>query len=460
MLKDRQGNAMSGATPEAAALFDAALEAFTLYRGDPIGLADASSEAAPDFAMPVLFKAHLYGLATEPAATEAAKGLVAKAKTLRLTERERSHVAALEHLLAGNWTAAALALDRHSMRYPHDLLALQSGHLMDFFRASARDLRDRIARALPHWDAERPGHSVLLGMHAFGLEECGDYARAEATGREALDRQPLDAWAHHAVAHVMEMQGRPAEGIAWMAARESRWSGDDAFFRIHNWWHKALYHLELEDGAAALALYDGPIRGSRSPLAVNLADASALLWRIHLAGHGVGDRWEELARAWDRHADGKLYPFNDLHAAMAYLGAGREAEVARLLAIYRADPAPPSEAADWARATGLPLIEGFAAFWRGAHERAVECLFGARQISNTFGGSHAQRDVIDWTLTEAALRGDLREVAEGLANERLALRPHSPVNRRFLGRAQDIPEPSDAPRSSGPAEGNAIGAGP
>ncbi|MCB1972709.1 MAG: hypothetical protein KDG54_20130, partial [Geminicoccaceae bacterium] len=221
--------------------------------------------------------------------------------------------------------------------------------LMDFFRAGARDLRDRIARALPQWDADRPGYSVLLGMHAFGLEECGDYARAEATGREALDRQPLDAWAHHAVAHVMEMQGRAEEGIAWMASREARWSGDDAFFRIHNWWHKALYHLELEQGAEALALYDGPIRGSRSPLAVNLADASALLWRIAIAGHDVGDRWQELARAWDRHADGKLYPFNDLHAAMAYLGARREADLSRLLAACRADPAPGSEVASWAR---------------------------------------------------------------------------------------------------------------
>ncbi len=50
---------------------------------------------------------------------------------------------------------------------------------------------------------------------------------------------------------------------------------------------------------------------------------------------------------------------------------------------------------------------------------------------NTFGGSHAQRDVIDWTLTEAAIRGGERRLAEALANERLALKPHSPLGRRF-----------------------------
>ena len=59
-----------------------------------------------------------------------------------------------------------------------------------------------------------------------------------------------------------------------------------------------------------------------------------------------------------------------------------------------------------------------------------------RFISNQFGGSHAQRDVIDWTLTEAAVRGGLAALAESLAHERLALKPESPINRTFLARAR------------------------
>ncbi len=436
MLSDVQGNAVSGANAVALAEYEAALRGFNLYRGDPVAHCDAAIAEAPDFAMARLLKAHLFALATEPSATAQAALIVAAVRDLPMTERERGHLAALDRLLAGDWTAAATTLERLSAEHPRDLVALQSGHLIDFFRASADGLRDRIGRALPEWPDEMPGRSYLLGMHAFGLEECGDYARAEAAGRAATEAEPQDVWAHHAVAHVMEMQGRDEDGLAWMETREPYWSGDDSFFQVHNWWHKALYHLDLEQGDAALALYDGPIRSGHSAMAVDMVDASALLWRICLTGRDVGPRWVELADAWDAHADGRLYPFNDWHAAMAYLGAGRDGDADRIIAAYRAAPEDGPETARWARRTGLPLIEGFAAFWRADYETAAERLMGARAIAGSFGGSHAQRDVIDWTLTEAALRGGLRPLAETLARERVAAKPHSPVNRGFLSRAQ------------------------
>ena len=183
-------------------------------------------------------------------------------------------------------------------------------------------------------------------------------------------------------------------------------------------------------------LFRSPIRSEKSEIAIDMLDASAMLWRLHLAGHDVGDRWTELAKTWDLHADGRLYSFNDWHGVMAYLGAGRNQDVDRIIAVYRdTDPAV-SENAAWSVNIGLPLVEGFAAFWRGDYQAAVEKLHAGRFIANGFGGSHAQRDVIDWTLTEAALRGGLNDVAEALANERLALKPHSPVNRKFLERAK------------------------
>jgi hypothetical protein len=396
---------------------------------------DRAIAAAPEFAMAHILKAHLFGLSTEPQATKEAKAILSQVAALRLSAREASHVAALDLMLAGQWSAAAHALARHGITYPHDIVAVQSGHLMDFFCANARDLRDRIARALPKWSVDMPGYAIVLGMYAFGLEESGDYGRAEDAGRRAVDLQPLDCWAHHAVAHVMEMQGRADDGIGWMIAREPQWSGDDNLFKVHNWWHRSLYHLELGQSDEVLALYDGPIRKGRSMLALDMIDASALLWRLHLTGVDVGERWNELASSWDSHADGRTYPFNDWHAAMAYLGAGRHSEVDRIVAAYR-NTNVASDVAHWGQQTAVPLVEGFAAFWRGDYRAAADRLFRARFIANSFGGSHAQRDIIDWTLTEAAVRGGLNDLAEALANERLALKPRSPVNKSFLTRAE------------------------
>lgn len=429
MMYDAQSNPLVGATASARDLFDSACEAFATYSGDPVSLFDAAAAEAPGCLMIHLARAWCFALATEPDAAAAARASLAEVAHLAADDRAAGHLAGLHAALAGNWTEAAQAMERHSLRFPRDLVALQAGHLLDFLRADARTLRDRIARALPQWEGV-PGRSLVLGMHAFGLEEAGAYAQAEVAGREAVEADPRDCWAHHAVAHVMEMEGRPSDGLAWITTREAHWAQDSNFLKVHNWWHRALCHIELGDPQSALALYDGPIREGGT--AMDLVDASALLWRLDLMGVDVGDRFEALSAHWEALSDGQLYPFNDLHAAMAHLGAGREAEVERLLA--RMAGAGGNETADWVHRTGRPLVEGFSAFRRGDHAAAAERLWTARHIVNVFGGSHAQRDVLDWTLTEATLRGGISDMAEGLVAERLSRRPHSPVNLAFRDR--------------------------
>jgi hypothetical protein len=84
------------------------------------------------------------------------------------------------------------------------------------------------------------------------------------------------------------------------------------------------------------------------------------------------------------------------------------------------------------------VVQGLAAFHRGAYAEAVELLLPVRVDLWQIGGSHAQRDVVDWTLTEAAVRSGLRDVALSLAHERLATRPRSAPNRRFFRHAGEI----------------------
>ena len=170
----------------------------------------------------------------------------------------------------------------------------------------------------------------------------------------------------------------------------------------------------------------------------SLTNATALLWRLDTLGCDIGDRWPEQADLWQEHADGKCLVFADIHAAMAELRSGREALVERRLEAMRETAASSLEAAALYRTVGIPVVEGLRAFHRGAYAEAVESLLPVRVDLWQIGGSHAQRDIVDWTLTEAALRAGQRDVALSLAYERLAARPRSAPNRRFLRNAEAI----------------------
>jgi tetratricopeptide (TPR) repeat protein len=388
--------------------------------------------------MAYLGKAWVFAVANDPGLLTKAKTLVETARPLTLNEREQAHLAALSHVVQGSRAAAVAVLDRHLMHYPFDIVAHQAAALTDGFLGRFPWVRDRSARALPFWSKDQPGYGTLLAMHGFGLEEAGDYARAEDESRAAAELEPLSFWPHHTVAHVMEMTGRPEDGLGWMAAREALWSTPGHMNQVHIWWHKSLFHLELGQYEAALAHYDGPIRATQRPVSLSLTNATALLWRLDTLGCDVGERWQEQADLWQTHADGKCLVFADIHAAMAELRAGREALVERRLAAMRKTAANGVEAAGLYRTVGIPIVEGLAAFHRGAYAEAVEVLLPVRFDLWQIGGSYAQRDVVDWTLTEAAIRAGQRDVAQSLAYERLASRPRSVPNRRFLREAEAI----------------------
>ena len=118
MICDRQGNRVSGASPDAAVLFDQAMSEFTVYRGDPVATVDRALAAAPDFVMAHVLKAYLLGFATEPEAMALATEIAAAARDLSMDEREASHLAVLDHLVKGNWTAAAMAMHLHNVQHP------------------------------------------------------------------------------------------------------------------------------------------------------------------------------------------------------------------------------------------------------------------------------------------------------------------------------------------------------
>jgi len=158
-----------------------------------------------------------------------------------------------------------------------------------------------VERVLPQWDHDLAGWGAILSCRCFAHEECGDYATAEAAGRAAVELDPADLWATHAVAHVMEMQDRHDEGIAWLSELERNWAGANNLLH-HLWWHRALFHLERREFDEVLALYDRRFRDLKSSLAqaqpdfhIDVQNAASMLFRLERHGIPVGDRWTELA---------------------------------------------------------------------------------------------------------------------------------------------------------------------
>ncbi len=434
---DSLGLPLSGASAESLAPYEKAVGELQCFVGDPVGSANKAIAASPDFVMAHVFKGYLYALSTEPAAMNVAAECHRVAAQFPATSRERGHVEALGHLAQGRWHEAGAVLAGVSGEHSRDILALQAGHQIDFFTGSSKSLRARIAAALPRWDNTMPGYHSMLGMQAFGLEENAQYAEAEAVGRRAVEIEPRNGWAQHAVAHVMEMQCRQKDGIGWMRANPEAWS-TDSFLQVHNWWHLALFHYDLGETDEILALYDGPIYGERSPLVLNMVDASSILWRLHLGGVDVGGRWQALADNWLPLAAAGNYAFNDAHAMMAFVGAGREEAARTLLATQQEAMRQPGDNAGFTRDVGHPLARAIHAFGERRYADAVNLILPIRSIAARFGGSHAQRDVIELTLIEAAIRSGDAALAMRLTAERDHARHDSPLSRLFVRRAEKM----------------------
>ena len=306
-MKDSQGQVLTGATVEAVALYDTAVRAATLGYGDAMGGFEAARETAPAFVMAHLGKAWLFVFARDPAMDSQIASLMEAAKALPMNEREQAHFAALRHASAGALAPAVEVLDIHVMRYPFDVLAHLMVAFLDQFQGRIRWVRDRPARALPLWPKDLPGYGTMLAIHGFGLEEMGEYTRADDESRAALEIDPHNTIAHHTVAHVLEMTGRAEDGLGWMQAREAFWATTDSQLQGHIGWHRALFHLELGQYEAALALHDGPMRTTQRPMARRLTDPSSLLWRLAALGYDVSDRWSAVAHMWEGHADGRCF---------------------------------------------------------------------------------------------------------------------------------------------------------
>jgi hypothetical protein len=437
MHKDARGLEVSVSNNAALDAYERALHSFQAYRGDPLKPLDEAIALDAGFAAAHAAKALVLCTFFEQRFMREAGAALASGRAAleRANPRERALAHAAAEIARGQWHSGVQALDQVLVDHPRDILALQVAHLMDFFRGDALNLRNRISRVLPAWDRSMPGYAYVLGMHAFGLEECNQYAQAERAGRSAVELSGDDSWGVHAVAHVMEMQGRIDEGLDWYETTRPVWSGEDNGFAFHNAWHVALFHMDRANFAPALEIFDARLAGGGEMALVRI-DATALLWRLMLEGVDVASRFGPIADAWEREleAEGGFYAFNDFHATLALAAAGRREALGRVRAALAHAERVPSANADMTRHVARGACEAAIDYSEGRFAAAAQKLAAVRDGASRFGGSHAQRDLLTLTLIDAATRAGLPQLARHYANERLVHKPASEWGRRLAAR--------------------------
>lgn len=446
-LPDLRGNPCGSRSRPALDAAERALWRMMSFYDMPLADLDGASAADPGWMLPHVMRAgYLLSLTEAGMLPEAAMHLEqARRLERQAPPRERAHLCAVQLVLEGRWQAACRVWDELLMEHPRDALALQWAHLWDFYRGDAVALRQRPARVLPEWDESDPLHPHVMALYAFGLEECNLYPQAEEVGRRALATDARVPWAVHAVAHVMEMQGRFEDGSAWLRQHQSSWAEGNGF-ACHLWWHKSLFRLEALDLQGALRLVDAHLGAEAMQVTLHRVDAAAMLWRLHLLDEDVAARCSSLLAGWDLGA-GRAghYAFNDVHAVLAMLGAGelQRAETWVARCAERALDAQDARRSNhqMAREVGLPLMRGLLAYARGDADGAVDLIYPVRGVARQFGGSHAQRDLVDQTLLAAAAAGGggRRALGRALVNERSMAKPATPLTRHWIERL-DLPE--------------------
>lgn len=352
--------------------------------------------------------------------------VAARAGQASIPAPQRRYVDALDALARGELTEAVTVYEALLADHPTDLFAHRLVQQELFWMGEARWMADICEASAPAWSEADPGYSMFLSVQAFALEEAGQRDRAERLAREAVERDPNDCWGAHAVAHVLEMQGRVDEGIGWLQGLSNNWEGGNQIVH-HLWWHLSLFLLERGQHEQILELFDTRIRNMDSPLVqavpdvyIDIQNAASLLKRLELRGVDVGARWSTVAEAAEQRIDNHATPFTDSHAAMILAAMGEFDKAQALLASMKAF-ALQCEGSLGARYrnAGIPAARAAIAHRRGDHREVANALLPARRNLWQMGGSHAQRDLYSQLLVDSLMKlGEHKWLATVLDEQR------------------------------------------
>ncbi|KAM4618155.1 tetratricopeptide repeat protein 38 [Polymixia lowei] len=450
-----EGLPLSTSSNEASKIYDAILTQYVTWRNDETlggieGCMSAVKAADPDFVMGHVISTGLELVGTGSSVrlnerlASAVRRTVELAAAQEITPRERLHVRAMELFSHGNFPKACDTWEEILVEHPTDLLALKFAHDGFFYMGAQTQMRDSVARVLPHWKPHMPLFSYLKGLYSFGLLETHFYDQAEKVAKEGLAMTPEDAWCVHSVAHVHEMKGEADKGLKFMETTEKDWQGCD-MLACHNYWHWALYFIEKGQYEAALKIFDSQVsrRSRASGAMLDTVDACSLLYRLEMEGVCVKDYWRELLQVTLPHTDDHVTLFNDLHFLMVSLGAEETGTSQRLLEGLRETAKEPGDnyQHQLVGTIGMPMCQALVEYDQGNYGGAVELLHPVRYRMAEIGGSDAQRDVFNQLLIHAAMKSENKhhqKLARCLLVERASVKADSPLTDRLIQRAHAL----------------------
>lgn len=359
----------------------------------------------PEMPMAHLFRGYLLKMASDPRFGDVAKLSLRTANKLPQNAREQLHGAALEAWFDGNTVTAVAHLEQLLLQFPTDTLALKIAHHLHFYSGNAEQMRLSIARVVNDYQPDHPFYGFVIGMHSFGLEESGEYGDAEKLGRLAVEINPDDQWAAHAVAHVMQMQSRFADGVNWTNDVLPTWQDSNNFI-FHVYWHQALFQLGQNNLDAALEVYDRYLTAPlRDDFYLDVCNAASLLWRIEMLGGNVGNRWQALQAYAKRSTDDELI-FCTLHYLMAPARLGDQQQIQIALEKLQVWKHQNSTQSKVVADVGESLALGICDLGAGRFSQASEHFTRVAPNIHKIGGSHAQRHLFEdmrlWAKAQAS----------------------------------------------------------
>ena len=394
-MHDELGLEYTNENEHSATLFNQALNSYLASDATTMTRLEELLSSDPEMPMAIMFKAYLLKLAADPrfksTINECVDTLI---KRTDLNAREQLHRQALALWKDNQFDKAVKVFDELIKLYPRDMLAIRIAHYLHFYGEGGGAMVKSISAAARSWQSHEPFFGYLKGMECFALEEIGEYVEAESVGREALEINPADIWAAHAVTHIMQMQGRFAEGVDFVDTQKPNWLNANNFVN-HLHWHQALLYIGLGETNEALRIHDELLVEPLSDdFYLDVCNAASLLWRLAMLGVDVGERWYHLHDTSRQRIEDDELVFATLHYLMAPAAIGDAEAMKRCLDNFQNWSARPETQSIVCRKVGETLANIICQLGQGESD-AAQKLAGIRPQIYRIGGSHAQRDLFD-----------------------------------------------------------------